>query len=147
MGRRNTPSAHNLGCRSMPVPLIGSCLVYEDKDTGIYRLSFTTNHVDWECIAGACVGETGSAPYHAAQVDRDTLLIAWCQPSGETTTMVVDSNNHVALICHAYGGECEIASSKILEWTEQPSAARGSYAMAKKAAKRRDALPTVAAND
>lgn len=119
------------------LPLAGTSLVYEDQESGVYQLTFSGDRVDWECIQGPFRGETGAAPYHAARVDGETLLMAWSQESGETTTLLAKTAERLALVCHAYGGECEIVSAKIVAWTPPNSSPRGSSSPKGRPKKRR----------
>ena len=68
---------------SKPASLAGAQLIYEDRESGIYKLDFTAKRVSWRCIDGSFTGESGSAAYRACQADPATLLIAWSQPTGE----------------------------------------------------------------
>jgi hypothetical protein len=102
---------------SVSISPAGSLLIYEDRDAGVYRLAFTADRVEWECIEGAFVGESGTAEYRAASIDADALLIVWSQTSGEAVVMALGLTTRRACICHIYGAECNLIPAKILAWT------------------------------
>ena len=101
---------------SKPASLAGAQLIYEDRESGIYKLDFTAKRVSWRCIDGSFTGESGSAAYRACQADPATLLIAWSQPTGEAAVVVVNVPERQARVCHFYGEECSITPAKVVEW-------------------------------
>ena len=101
--------------------LSGSLLVYSDG-RDVHQLTFARARVTWSCIEGPFAGETGSAPYHAASVDKDTLLIVWSPSRVETSVIVANFRNGAAHVCHLYGSECTIVVGRISRWA--PGAVR-----------------------
>jgi len=95
--------------------LSGLLLVYTDGQD-VYQLTFAGARVTWSCIEGPFAGETGSAPYDATSVDKDTLLIVWSESRVETSVIVANFSKGVARVCHLYGSERTIVVSTIARW-------------------------------
>ena len=100
----------------MGISLASSSVIYRDRESGVYRLAFTDERVDWECIEGAFVGESGTAEYRAACIDGDAVLVVWSQASGEAVVIVLDPTTRRACVCHIYGAECNLMAANILTW-------------------------------
>lgn len=97
--------------------LTGSRLAFREADAGVFELVFTGRRVRWKCVEGEFEGESGSAPYKAVHIDRNTLLIVWSQPSGEAAVIVAKPGEGLAHVCHVYGEECDIAPAEVLRWS------------------------------
>jgi hypothetical protein len=96
--------------------LSGSRRIYEEDESSVYELTFDEATVVWRCIQGAFSGDSGSAQYRGARIDRQSLLIVWSQPTGEAAVIVANLINNVAHVCHLYGRESSITPAKIVGW-------------------------------